>query len=344
MGAVFVQIDLKQAVRQKQDLTPSAAGRPGLSALFCAAALALLSHGTAAAAGFSIGAIVPESSPSIEEGKEIRNGMLLALKTSSIQPTPTLIVKDGACDAAPSEAAAKALVAAKVDVVLAGWCGLGLVPSLLDQAGVPLVSANSERFKAAEGGVQLARVGPGVSEQVAAKLRREIGLRVTAGSMCWVDHRPAHAQKFDATLCPVLAIDPEHHKQVAGAYTAAFRAPFSSAAARGYAAMEVALTYLKKLKAGAKPAAALAEAQASNTLLGAVPARDGATPPEAMVLILGDSRPRLRGREAEQFAQLIQAKGCGAKPNASNWGAQPFVLQGADGRCVPASVAQTAAR
>src|SRR5262245_11107640 len=77
----------------------------------------LLAWGVVAqAAPLTIGAIVPQSWPSAAEGEDIVLGMQLAIKTWPGQP-PNLVVKDNACDPAKGEAAARDLVAAKVDLV-----------------------------------------------------------------------------------------------------------------------------------------------------------------------------------------------------------------------------------
>lgn len=314
--------------------------RPGLRGL-AAAVLGWALSAAVQAAPPTIGAIVPKSWPSTAQGDEIHKGMLLALKTSSIQPVPTLVVHDSGCDYRRAEAAAKQLVEAKVDLVLGGWCVLGGVPALLKTAGVPLVSANAERFPLEDPVLQLGRVGPRVGESVAATLRRETGLRVSASSGCWMDFEPVASEKFDAVLCPTVAIDRSRWTQVEGLYTAAFRTPFTMAAARGYAAMEVGLSYLRKLRSGAKPAAALAEARSIQTLLGSVPATDAPTPAAAMQLLLTAKLPRLAAKESAQLNAMLKAKSCACKPGCNEgeakWRELPFVLAScADGRPVAA--------
>ncbi|MDC6170475.1 hypothetical protein [Paucibacter sp. XJ19-41] len=296
-------------------------------------AAAVLGWGLCAAAQAApptIGAIVPKSWPSAAQGEEIHKGMLLALKTSSIQPVPTLLVQDSGCDYRRAEAAAKQLIEAKVDVVLGGWCVLGGVPALLKTAGVPLVSSNAERYLLDAHVLQLGRVGPRVGESVAATLRRETGLRVSASSSCWMDFEAAGSEKFDAVLCPTLVIDQARWAQVEGLYTAAFLKPFTVSAARGYAAMEVGLSYLRKLRSGAKPAVALAEAQTIQTLLGPVPAPDAATPAAAMQLLLTAKLPRLAPKESAQLNAMLKAKSCACKPGCSEgeakWRELPVVL------------------
>lgn len=278
----------------------------------------------------TIGAIVPKSWPSAPQGEDIHKGMLLALKTSSIQPVPTLLVQDSGCDYRRAEAAARQLVEAKVDVVLGGWCVLGGVPALLKTAGIPLVSSNAERYLLDAHVLQLGRVGPRVGESVAATLRRETGLRVSASSSCWMDFEPVASEKFDAVLCPTVVIDRTRWTQIEGLYTAAFRTPFTMAAARGYAAMEVGLSYLRKTRSGAKPAAALAEARTIQTLLGPVPAPDAPTPAAAMQLQLTAKLPRLAPKESAQLNAMLKAKSCACKPGCSEgeakWRELPFVL------------------
>src|SRR5688572_21795322 len=72
-----------------------------------------------------IGVIVPQSWPDKARGDDIRDGMLLALKTWPGQTAPTLVVKDSACDARKAAAAVQGLLEAKVDLVVGGFCVLG---------------------------------------------------------------------------------------------------------------------------------------------------------------------------------------------------------------------------
>jgi hypothetical protein len=62
------------------------------AALLCVATLLGMSAALAAAPkpATQIGAVIPESWPDKARGEEIRNGMLLALKTWPGQPAPTL--------------------------------------------------------------------------------------------------------------------------------------------------------------------------------------------------------------------------------------------------------------
>lgn len=301
------------------------------------AALLSVAASAASAAGARIGAIVPQSWPSVDQGEAIHQGMLLALKTIPMSPTPTLVLKDSGCDAAKAEAAAKSFAAAKVDIVLGGWCVVGSAPAVLAKAEIPMVSSNAERFQLGETVLQLGRVGPRVAEMTAAALRRETGLRVTAGSACWMDYEAALSQKYDAALCPTLAIDRARWAEVEAVYTAAFRKPFTVAAARGYAAMELGLAYLKKLRSGAKPAVALAEARQTKTLLGPVPETEAATPQQAMQLLLTAKLPRVSPRETQALNAMLKAKACGGKASAAapaeaKWRELPFELAS----CAPA--------
>ena len=278
-----------------------------------------------------IGAIVPESYPSAAQGQEIRNGMTLALKIWPGYPVPTLDVKDSACNPNRSLAAAQALVESKVDVVLGGWCEVGSVPAFLKGAGVPFVSSNAERYASADGSAQFGRIGANVADGIAARLRTETGLRVTANSVCWLDFEPRVSEKYDAALCPSLPIDRARWDEVAPTYTAAFQKPFTISAARGYAAMQVALAYITRLRTGAKPAAAWSDAQNVSTVLGHLPARDAAMPEDAMQLVLGAKLPKLPAREAGALDQMVKAKTCGCKAGtacAANgaWSALPFVV------------------
>ncbi|HEX3142190.1 MAG TPA: ABC transporter substrate-binding protein, partial [Rhizobacter sp.] len=280
-----------------------------------------------------IGAIVPESWPSAAQGQEIRNGLLLALKIWPGYPVPTLEVKDSACDPKRAQAAAQGFIDAKVDIVLGGWCVVGTVPALLKGAGVAYVSSNSERYASADAAAQFGRIGSGVAEGIAARLRSEVGLRVTANSVCWIDMEPRVSEKYDAALCPTLPIDKARWDEVAPTYSAAFQKPFTPSAARGYAAMQLALAYVTRLRAGAKPAVAWAEAQNTATVLGRLPARDAATPDEAMQLIFGAKLPKLPPREAAALDTLLKSKACGCKADApcaanSPWRGVPFVVAG----------------
>lgn len=278
-----------------------------------------------------IGAIVPESWPSAAQGQEIRNGMMLALRVWPGYPVPVLDVKDSACDPKKSMAAAQALLDAKVDIVLGGWCEIAGLPAFFKAAGVPFVSMNSERYASADSAAQFGRVPAQQAEAIAVRLRAETGLRVTANSVCWIDMEPRVSDKYDAALCPTLATDPVRWAEAAGTYSAAFQKTFTPSAARGHAAMQVALAYVSKLRAGAKPAAAWAEAQGVSTVLGKLPARDAASTDEALQLVLNPKQPKLGAREAGHFDQLVKAKcGCRGAACASNaWSAQPFVVTSA---------------
>lgn len=296
------------------------------------AALAASMSLAAMASGGSIGAILPESWPSKEQADEIRNGMQLALKTWPSQPVPTLIVKDSGCDPKKAEAATKALIEAKVDVVLGNWCEIGGGAELLKSAGIGFVSSNAERVKGAEGQLQLGRVELFAAEKLAAKLRSDTGLRVSARTSCWMDFEPSISDKYDAVLCPVLAIDQARWDQVAATYTAGFMKPFTVSVARGYAAMEVALSYVRRLRAGAKSGAALKDTQSVNTLFGPLPASDSSTPAEAMQLVFAAKLPKLAPKQAAAVDEIVKSKGCGGKtPGAKNgpWADQPFVVRGA---------------
>ena len=77
-----------------------------------------------------MGAILPESWPSAAQAEDMRDGMTLALKTSSLQPAPKLVIKDSGCDAKKAQAAAQGYVAAKVDLVI----GATNRPTLVDPA------------------------------------------------------------------------------------------------------------------------------------------------------------------------------------------------------------------
>jgi ABC-type branched-subunit amino acid transport system substrate-binding protein len=301
-------------------------------ALATAAALATTT-GAAVAAGpkaVQIGAIIPESWPDKVQGEDIRNGMQLALKTWPGQPAPTLVVKDSACNPKQAGAVAQAFVESKVDVAVGGFCALGTMPRLFADAVIPFVSANAVRYApAADTSVQFGTVPQSMPATVGFKLRSEIGLRVTPNSACWMDFEPRLADGFDAALCPTLHVDQARWNEIAPTYQAAYRKPFTVAAARGYAAMEVALAAVRQLRSGSKPATALKDAKEVHTVLGLVRWGDGATTPDdAMQLMLAPRLPRLAGREAAAMDEMMKAKGCGAKtPGADkNWGALPFVV------------------
>ena len=281
--------------------------------------------------GTQIGAIVPASWPDAAKGEEIRNGMELALKTWPGQPAPTLVVKDSACDPKKAATAAQALLDAKVDIVLGGWCVVGSAPAMLRGASVPYVSSNAERFAAADNIIQFATVPAQTADGIAAKLRSQTGLRVTGGSRCWIDYEERVPEKYDAALCPTLAIDQARWSDIAPTYQAAYRKPFTVSAARGYAAMQVALAYVKQVRAGAKPAAALKDAQGVDTILGRIPARDATTPENAMRLIFAARLPKLSAREAAALDTVVKAKACGVKDGT--WSTMPFVLADAKAPC-----------
>ena len=307
------------------------------------AAVALAAFGLAAAAGkgTQIGAIVPESAPDRTQGEEIRNGMLLALKTWPGQPAPTLVVKDSACDPKQATAAAQSFVDARVDVVVGGFCALGGMPTVLADAAMPFVSANAVRFApAADTAVQFGAVPQQMPATVGFKLRSETGLKVTANSRCWIDFEQRVADGFDAALCPTLHIDTARWNDIAPTYTAAYRKPFTTAAARGYAAMEVALAAIRQIRAGSKPATELKDAKEVRTVLGTLRMRDdGVTPNDAMQLIFAARLPRLSARESAALDDLMKSKGCGCAKGAAcaadkTWGALPFVVA-----CTQAKVA-----
>lgn len=289
-----------------------------------------------------IGAIVPETWPDKTRGEDIRDGMLLALKTWPGQAAPVLVVKDSACDPAKAAAAAQALLDAKVDLVVGGFCVLGAVPKLVVGAGVPFVSANAERLALPpDAALQFGVIPVNQADGIASKLRAEAGLRVTAGSACWMDfeHRPS--EKYDAALCPTLHLDTSRWNEIAPTFTAAYRKPFTASAARGYAAMQVALASIKQMRAGSKPATAFKDLKEVTTVLGRVRYQDTSVPDDAMQLILAPKLPKLSVREAAVIDELMKSKGCGCQGAAcapsKTWSAMPFVVKGAS--CGPSAVA-----
>lgn len=301
----------------------------GLAAT-AAASLALAAPPKAA---MQIGVIIPQSWPDAGRGDDIRDGMLLALKTWPGQAAPTLVVKDSACDARKAAAAAQSLVEAKVDLVVGGFCVLGTVPRTLLAAGIPFVSANAERLALPpDAALQFGLVPVGHADGIASKLRAETGLRVTASTACWMDFEHHPSDKYDAALCPTLHLDTARWNEIAPTFTAAYRKPFSTSAARGYAAMQVALAAVKQMRGGAKPAAAFKDMKEVVTLLGAVRYADTAVPEDAMQLVLSARLPRLSPREAGVFDELMKSKGCGCKGSqcgaSPTWSAMPFVVRG----------------
>ena len=280
-----------------------------------------------------IGVVMPESAPDKTRGEEIRNGMLLALKTWPGQPAPTLVVKDSACEAKQAAAAAQALVDAKVDVVVGGFCVVGPVPRILGDAGVPFISANAVRFAPApEASIQFGAVPASLIASVGLKLRSETGLKVNSTSGCWIDYEQRVPDGFDAALCPTPHVDNARWEEVAPTYAAAYRKPFTTAAAQGYAAMQVALAAIRQLRAGSKPAAALKDTNEVATVLGTVRYRDDAAmPADAMQLIVSARLPRLSAREAVALDELMKSKGCactksGDCPQSAAWSTMPFVV------------------
>jgi ABC-type branched-subunit amino acid transport system substrate-binding protein len=303
--------------------------------------LAALLLGFAMAAGAAprtsgqIGAIVPATWPDKARGEEIRNGMLLALKTWPGQSPPALVIKDSACDPKKAAAAAQALIDDKVDLIVGGWCVIGPVPQLARGAGIPYVSANAERYASPpEGSLQLGSIPINLANGIAARLRTEVGLRVTATSACWIDYDARVPDGYDAALCPTLRVDDARWDEIAPAYSAAYRKPFSIAAARGYAAMQAALAAFKQSRAGARPASAkAAEAKDIETLLGRVRLHDErTTPDDSMLLVFAPKLPRLAAREGRALDELLKSKGCGCQkgsdcPSSKTWSAMPFAVQ-----------------
>lgn len=284
----------------------------------------------------TLGAIVPQTWPNATEGEEIVLGMQLAIKTWPGQPAPTLVVKDSACDPRKADAAARELIAAKVDLVLGSWCTIGQVPKLVAEAGLPYVSANAERLaKPPDGVLQLGRIELYAAERIAATLRAETGLRVSARTSCWMDFEPVLHPNYDALLCPALSVDEQRWQQAEGTFTAAHRRPFTVSVARGYAAMEAALAQLRRLRSGQKTPAA---AEPIVTILGKLPAADTPAPPDAMQLIFAPRLPKLAPREQATVNQLLQTRACTCVqdktcPKDGPWADQPFVVRGSSPKC-----------
>lgn len=294
-----------------------------------------------AAPALTLGAIVPKSWPNAAQGQEIVLGMQLAIKTWPGRPAPNLVVKDGACDARRSEAAARELVAAKVDLVLGSWCVIGQLPKLVADAGIPFVSAHAERLaKPPERVLQMGRVDLYAAERIATNLRAETGLRISARTSCWMDFEPVMWKQYDALLCPVLGRDARRWQQAEATYTAAYRKPFTFAAARGYAAMEAALAQMRRLSRGTKGAS-----EPIVTILGPLPAADEPSAPGAMQLVFAAQLPKLAKREQLAVNSLLQTKNCVCVQDRScvaksPWAELPFEVRGSAPSCpVQASVA-----
>jgi hypothetical protein len=288
-----------------------------------------------AAPAVTLGAIVPQSWPHPNEGEEIVLGMQLAIKTWPGQPAPTLIIKDSACDPHKAEAAARELVAAKVDLVLGSWCTIGTAPKVVAEAGVPYVSANAERLaKPPEGMLQLGRIELYAAEQIATKLRAETGLRISARTSCWMDFEPIVFSQYDGVLCPVLGYDKARWEQAEATFTAALRRPFTQSAARGYAAMEVALAQLRRMRSGN----ARSSGEGLATILGPVPVGGVPAAADTLQLVFAQQLPRLAAREQAALSQVVQAKSCacapgGACPKGGPWADDPFVVRGHSANC-----------
>jgi hypothetical protein len=306
--------------------------RKSMHLAFLAIAL-IAAFAAKAAPQAQIGAILPQTWPDKGRGEDMRDGMLLALKTWPGQ-SATLIVKDSACDGKKAAAAAKELIDAKVDVLVGGFCVLGTVPKQVREAGIPFVSANAERFTLnSEGLLQLGDVPLNLAETIAAKLRSETGLRVTASSACWIDFDAKMPDGYDAVLCPTVHVSGAKWDEVAPAYSAAYRKPFNMAAARGYAAMQAALASMKQARAGVKPVKAQpAEAKDIETVLGKVRFREErATPDDAMLLSFSAKLPRLTPVQRSKLDEMLKAKACGCAQAgtcgpANQWTPMPFVV------------------
>lgn len=296
---------------------------------------AFLGMGAPASAA-TIGVILPATYPSAEQAEQLQLGMTLALKTWPGDAVPQLIVKDSGCDARKADAISQEFIKAKVDVVLGNWCEINAGADALRAAGIPFVSSNAERVKGQDLQLQLGRVDLNAGEKIAADLRRQTGLRISARTSCWMDFDATLSERVDGVLCPVLTADRGRWDQIANTYGAAFRKPFTPSSARGYAAMEVALNYLRRAK-GMKAAAALKETQSMATLLGPVPAADAAAPTTALQLVFAPRLPKLNPQQTQTLDKLVKTKGCGCPggtlrngcPRDSGpWGELPFVVRG----------------
>jgi hypothetical protein len=306
-----------------------------LAARGALASLVGLMPAAQAAPGLTIGAIVPQSWPHPHQGEEIVLGMQLAIKTWPGQPVPTLVVKDSGCDPRKAEAAARELLAAKVDMVLGSWCTIGTAPKVVAEAGVPYVSAHAERLARPPNGVlQLGRIEMYAAEQIAQRLRGETGLRISARTSCWMDFEPVLFDQYDGVLCPVLGHEKARWEQAEATFTAALRKPFTLSAARGYAAMEAALAQLRRLKSGSGKS----NGEGLATILGPVPPAGSPAPADALQLVFAQRLPKLGGREQAALSLVLQAKSCtcaaGAScPQGGAWAGDPFVVRGNSSNC-----------
>jgi len=319
---------------------PGVAGWPidarrWLAAWGAALVLAGLAPPAQAAGGLTIGAIVPQTWPHPHQGEEIVLGMQLAIKTWPGNQVPTLIVKDSACDPRKAEAAARELLAAKVDMVLGSWCTIGTAPKVVADAGVPYVSAHAERLaRPPEGVLQFGRIEVYAAERIAQRLRSETGLRISARTSCWMDFEPVLFDQYDGVLCPVLGRDKARWEQAEATFTAALRKPFTLSAARGYAAMEAALAQLRRLRSGNGKG----NGEGLATILGPVPPSASPAAPDALQLVFAQRLPKLAAREQAALSQLLQAKSCACAAGAScpqggPWAGDPFVVRGNSSNC-----------
>jgi Periplasmic binding protein len=290
--------------------------------------------GAGPAGALTIGAIVPQSWPNPTQAEEMVLGMQLAIKLWPGAPVPTLVVKDSACDPRKAEAAARELLAAKVDGVVGSFCAIGTAPKLVAEAGLPYVSAHAERLpKAPDGVLQLGRVELYVAERIASALRQETGLRVSARTACWMDFEPVlRSDQYDAILCPALGYDKARWEQAEATFTAAHRRPFTQSVARGYAAMEAALTTLRRGRQIGRSTDPIP------TVLGAVPRVDAPAAPDAMQLVLAPKLPKLSPKEQAAVDLLLKTKACPANGDLAAtrqgpWGEHAFVVRGLAPAC-----------
>jgi hypothetical protein len=322
-------------MHRERSTHPARLGGAGRRWLVVSSLIGGLIGGTAvqAAPGLTVGAIVPQSWPNPTQGEEIILGMQLAIKTWPGQPTAKLIIKDSACKTPTADTAAAELVAARVDMVVGGFCAIGNLPRLVTEAGLPLVLANAQRLpKAPDGVLQLGRQEFYVADRLAATLRTQTGLTVSANTSCWMDFEPVLREQYDAILCPVLGVDPVRWQQAEGTFTAANMRAFTFSVARGYAAMEVALTQLKRLRSKSK------SSEPIDTIFGPLPTDGTPPPPDAMQLVLSNKLPRMDPQELARLNQLIKTKSCTCSPGAAcsqgtPWTNQPFVLRGNTPQC-----------
>jgi hypothetical protein len=171
------------------------------------------------------------------------------------------------------------------------------------------------------------------AERIATTLRDDTGLRISARTSCWIDFEPLLFDKYNGVLCPVLNVDRARWSVAEATYTAAYRKPFTTSAARGYAAMEAALAQMRRQRSPSK-----LPAEPITTILGPVQAADAPMPPDAMQLVMSPRLPQISPKEQATLSLLLRTKGCGCAPGSAcakegKWADLPFAVRGASAAC-----------